>query len=296
MAGPPRAEGDVTLGEALFDRWGRLVSLGGVPISGGEVTLWRAPTENDSLATMGSYELGDPAETRGMGVPGPPSAERWREAGLDRLQHRLLHLDVGDTHLTSTFRVAAANASCHAVAQYAWTWLGDGLRLEVDVQPSTGWTVTWPRIGVHFTVPAYAGAAWFGTGPAENYADSAAAARVGRFSAAVDDLTVPYAVPQETGHRASVRELVLSGPDLPDLRVATIPMGGQRPGFQVARHSAEEWTAARHQHELPSSAATHLYLDLAQHGLGSRSCGPDVQPVHALWPRAASASVVLSVD
>ena len=73
------------------------------------------------------------------------------------------------------------------------------------------------------------------------------------------------------------------------------PCGRARPGFVVARHSAEEWTAARHPHELPRSHGVHLYLDLAQHGLGSRSCGPDVRPEHALWPRPVSASVLFRV-
>ncbi len=77
--------------------------------------------------------------------------------------------------------------------------------------------------------------------------------------------------------------------------MTTTPVAGTRPGFVVARHSAEEWTAARHQHELPASRGVHLYLDLAQHGLGSRSCGPDVRPEHALWPRPVSASVSFRV-
>ena len=292
----PDADGGYALGDARFDRWGHLVALGGVAASGGEVTLWRAPTENDSLATRGSYELADPAETGGLGVPGPSSAERWREAGLDRLEHRLIALDAGPDGLTARYRLAAANSAQFVHVDQRWRWSDAALHLDVDVQPSTGWEVTWPRIGVHLLLPGgYGEASWFGTGPTENYADSREAARVARFSAPVDALTVPYAVPQETGHRAGLRELVLTGAGLPDLAVATTPVAGSRPGFTVARHSAEDWTAARHQHELPASRGVHLYLDLAQHGLGSRSCGPDVRPEHALWPRPASASVSFRV-
>src|SRR3712207_7982935 len=36
----------------------------------------------------GSYELADPDDTAGMGAPGPSSAQRWRDRGLDRLVHR----------------------------------------------------------------------------------------------------------------------------------------------------------------------------------------------------------------
>ena len=284
------------LGDARFDRWGRLVSVSGLSVVGGAVTLWRAPTENDSLATFGSYELADPAETRGLGVEGPSSEERWRQEGLDRLQQRLVSLVAGPDGLTTRYRLAAATSPRYVTVEQRWRWLDEALHLDVDVQPSAGWAVTWPRVGVHLLLPAgYASASWFGTGPAENYADSRAGARVGRFEALIDDLTVPYAVPQETGHREALRELRLGGADLPDLTVVTRPLGGSRPGFVVARHSAEVWTAARHQHELPASNGVHLYLDLAQHGLGSRSCGPDVRPEHALWPRPLSASFSLHV-
>ena len=222
----PSDDGGYALGEARFDRWGRLLSVGPLPALGGEVTLWRAPTENDSLATRGSYELADPAETMGLGVDGPSSAERWREAGLDRLQPRLVALVPGPDGLTTRYLLAAANSAQHLTVEQRWRWSAGTLQLDVDVQPSAGWTVTWPRVGVHLRLPAgYAEASWFGTGPGENYADSRVAARVGRFSAAVDDLTVRYAVPQESGHREALRELRLAGEGLPSFSVTTTPCG-----------------------------------------------------------------------
>jgi len=193
-------------------------------------------------------------------------------------------------------RLAAAQASVYADVTQRWSWVDGELRLEVAVEPSDGWTVTWPRVGVHLVLPAgYEEASWFGTGPGENYADSRVAARVGRFSAPIDELTVPYAVPQETGHRAELRELVLTGGGLPEFVVTTDDGADGRPGFAVARHSAEQWAAASHQHELSAPTATHLYVDLAQHGLGSRSCGPDVRPEAALWPRALAGSLAFRV-
>lgn len=284
------------VGDARFDRWGHLLSVADLSVTGGAITLWRAPTENDSLATHGSYELADPAATLGLGVAGPSSEERWREAGLDRLQHRLVSIVAGDDGLIARYRLAPANSPRYVTVEQRWRWFDEALHLDVDVEPSAGWTVTWPRVGVHLVLPSsYAFASWFGTGPAENYPDSRSAARVGRFAAPIDELTVGYAVPQETGHREALRELRLTGAGLPDLTVVASPVCGRRPGFVVARHSAEEWTAARHQHELPDANAVHLYLDLAQHGLGSRSCGPDVRPEHALWPRPLSASLSLRV-
>jgi beta-galactosidase len=101
---------------------------------------------------------------------------------------------------------------------------------------------------------------------------------------------VNSAVPQESGHRAGLRELVL--PDL-GLAVTAHRVGRELPGFSLRAHDAAEVTAARHPHELPPSRATHLYLDAQQHGLGSASCGPDVRPEYQLRPRAASWAVTL---
>ena len=50
----------LTLGEATFDAGtGALLRIGDLAVGAPEITLWRAPTENDSLSTGGSYELGD---------------------------------------------------------------------------------------------------------------------------------------------------------------------------------------------------------------------------------------------
>jgi len=286
----------LTLGEASFDATsGALLRIGELSLGTPEVTLWRAPTENDSLSTAGSYELADAATTRGRGVPGPSSAERWRAIGLDRLHTRTTGVDADDNGITVTLRIAPAGHSRAVLATLRWTW-ADGLRLDLTAEPAGDWPTTWPRAGVHFALPAgYERAAWFGTGPAENYPDSRTAARVGRFDAPIDELGVAYAVPQETGHRADLRELTVTGSYQPSLTVGTRETYGRRPGFTLSRYSAEELAAARHPYELPVPSATHLYLDAFQHGLGSRSCGPDVTAEYQLWPRAFDLSVQLHV-
>ncbi|MDU5961836.1 MAG: hypothetical protein E6Z13_01615, partial [Dermabacter sp.] len=60
-------------------------------------------------------------------------------------------------------------------------------------------------------------------------------------------------------------------------------------------HSIEQITKARHPHELGTPERTHLIFDVAQHGLGSRSCGPDVRPEYQLRPRSGSWSLAFEV-
>ncbi|WP_416367024.1 hypothetical protein [Rathayibacter sp. VKM Ac-2878] len=162
--------------------------------------------------------------------------------------------------------------------------------LRVDLAPTGRWDMVWPRLGIHLDLPASIDVVeWFGTGPRESYPDSRHAARVGRFSAGIDELPTRYARPQESGHRSSMRELLLSEGDTPRLRVeAARDLHGRLPGFTLSRHTPQEIALARHPHELPVSSRSVLSIDAAQHGLGSRACGPDVWPDAQLRPEARS--------
>ncbi|MGN7797779.1 glycoside hydrolase family 2 TIM barrel-domain containing protein [Leifsonia sp. 22587] len=274
------AGGTVALGIGEFEG-GRLVRLAGRAVAGPRLELFRAPTDNDrGESTVNEPEHQDSA-------PGLSNAAEWHGLGLDRLTHRLVSVQEAPGALRTLTRVAPA-ASLHSVlVESVWTLLDDGrLELRVEVEPSPGWPSVWPRIGVRFDLPDDGGSLpeveWFGTGPLESYPDSRRAARVGRFTSSLEDLTVDYARPQESGHRSDLREL-LFGPvrltALPDLR-------GRRPGFTITRHTPQQVADAAHPHELPASRTSYLFIDAAQHGLGSRACGPDVWPDFALRPEA----------
>ena len=290
------SSGRLVLGPATFVD-GRLVQLAGEPVDGPRLELWRAPTDNDRSDSSGSYELADPRLTFGKGVPGPSSEARWRQAGLDRLTHRVRSVKVGSGSLTVVVRTSAAQSFDSVDTTYCWTEGADGaLGLRVDIVPSAGWAITWPRVGIRIDLPAsVTNAEWFGTGPFESYPDSRRAALVGRFSSLVDDLGAVYSRPQETGHRSDLRELELGTFDGEGGIVihAAPDTAGRRPGFTASRHTPQELDRAAHPHELPASEAVHLYIDAAQHGLGSRACGLDVLPEHQLWPSARTLELTI---
>jgi beta-galactosidase len=291
---PAAARGRIALGDAVLDaRTGRLVAIGDLGLDGPGLELWRAPTDND----RGAFPDADAPDGDG----GPSSEELWRERGLHRLQHRTTAVETGGTGVVVRSRAGTAATSLGAdvTCRYSWSDAGpDGpeLHLAVDVVPVGPWDCPWPRVGVHLLLPpALVDAAWFGTGPAESYPDSRSAARVGVFAAAVDDLGVAYARPQETGYRPGLRWLRLTGPGTAGLGVrSVVPRPGDaRVGFTASRWSPQQLAAAGHPHELPPSDGVHLHLDAAQHGLGSRACGIDVRPQHQLWPRAVSFTAAL---
>ena len=276
----------VALGPAQFDAHsGRLLRLYGMDVDGPRLELWRAPTDNDRSSARGSFELGRPEETHGEGVPGPSSEQRWRERGLDRLVHRLDQIFHNHDQLFAVVRASAAGTNLFVDVTYQWR-LTDGLALLVSILPSPGWDCTWPRVGVRFDLPReLRHASWFGTGPNESYPDTRQAARVGRFAADIDELNVAYSRPQETGHRSELRSLVISDGTAERLRVSTWPNRDQhRPGFTLTAYTPQQLDRARHPYELGQSDRVYLFLDDAVHGIGSRACGVDVLPEHALWP------------
>jgi beta-galactosidase len=279
-----KGDGTVTLGPAEFDR-GTLVRLAGRSVTGPRLELFRAPTDNDEGTS------GNPAESDGS-LPGVSNASLWRRDGLDRLTTRLVSVSTAPGALRVISRVAAAHSGLSVFVETIWTLVDDELDLRVSIEPSRGWSTVWPRIGIRFDFPdsngaPIDGAEWFGTGPLESYPDSRHAALVGRFKAGIADLSVDYARPQETGHRADLRTLSLTAAGDEVLKLAARPdTRGRRPGFTLTRHTPQEIAAARHRYELPPSTTSYLFIDAAQHGLGSRACGPDVWPDFALRPEA----------
>ena len=88
----------------------------------------------------------------------------------------------------------------------------------------------------------------------------------------------------------------MADPDGPRLRLRTHPTrGGHRPGFSLSPWTPQQLDRAGHPYELPAPEHTYLFLDDAVHGIGSRACGMDVLPEHALWPGARAFEVELSL-
>jgi beta-galactosidase len=278
-----QSDGTLTLGIAEFID-GSLVRLAGRAVAGPRLELFRAPTDNDEGA---SQEV----EESDASIAGVSNAELWRRDGLDRLTTRRVSVERTAEALRTIAKVSAANSAWSVIVESVWSLQGDELELRVEIEPSSGWQTVWPRIGIRFDLPDGAapvdGAEWFGLGPLESYPDSLRAARTGRFSSTIRDLSVDYARPQETGHRSQLRQLTLTSAGTKALRIATFPdTHGRRPGFTLSRHTPQRIAQAGHPFELPDSTTTHLIVDAAQHGLGSRACGPDVWPEFALRPEA----------
>lgn len=297
---PPGADaapvdGPVRLGPAVF-RDGRLTELCGQPVTGPRLELWRAPTANDGGSHMPSHDEVDASQVWGISGPQDRShADLWREAGLDLLTGRLLEVSRHGDQLVRRTRYGTPDHREWINLEETWQLVDDSLWLRLEFIPSSRWEVDWPRLGARLDLPLTVDeCSWFGTGPQESYRDCHHAALVGRYRSKVEDLSVNYAVPQETGHRPGMRSLEMDLEGSPWLKLETVDdQAGRLPGFTLSRWTAQQLTAAGHPFELPVPTATHLYLDAAQSGLGSRACGPDVWPDSLVRPQARS--ITLSI-
>nr|WP_042196090.1 glycoside hydrolase family 2 TIM barrel-domain containing protein [Kibdelosporangium sp. MJ126-NF4]CEL22396.1 Beta-galactosidase [Kibdelosporangium sp. MJ126-NF4] len=233
--------------------------ISGIPIITPELDLWRAPTENDR----------------------PSDEPKWREAGLHRLQHRLISDEGGIRKV----RVAPPARAFGMLVTYRWTGDDTAKHLRVDIEPDGEWPCTLPRLGLRMAVPHhYSHVEWFGKGPGEAYADSRQAAAVGRYKSTVDDMQTSYVVPQENGNRAEVRWVELTDDTGRGIRIEGAPTFE----FTARRWTTEDLDAATHTTDLTATDWIHLNLDIAQNGLGTASCGPGVLPQYQLHAHKAS--------
>ena len=211
------------------------------------LTLWRAPTDNDRWSGLSA---------------------QWEAAGL-----RTLAAAGPDTYATGRGELITWETQ-------AWALGEGGVRVEHRIVLPEG-LVDVPRIGVVLELDdVFSEVTWYGRGPHECYPDRRAGAALGTWTCRIEELHVPYIRPQESGGRADVRWLELSGSDGRTVRVEL----DDPAQVTVSRYSAEDLTDATHASDLQPSGRLFVTLDAAHRGLGTASCGPDTLPAYRVGP------------
>lgn len=239
---------------------------------GPRLTVWRAPTDNDIHM-----------------------AHEWREAGLDRLQHRikaveLLQAETMTAQVAITSTLAGYSLPPAFECRYLYTIYGSGsVTIRTEVTP-LGMLPVLPRIGLQMTMPeGFTQFAWYGRGPHESYIDRKESARIGVYRGTVQDQYVPYIRPQENGNKSDVRWAEITDMLGMGLRIEGAPF------INISAHhySPEDFTRARHAYELVRRNETIVHLDHAHCGLGSGSCGPGPLEQYLLKPEPVIFMVTL---
>lgn len=225
---------------------------------GPQISIWRAPTDNDGIKNMA------PNKARKLFT--------WSELGLDKYTSQPGKISIADSKITISTVAAKPDGGAEIIHECVYSGLSDGSILAENTFIVPAELDDLPRLGVVMELPdSMDQVEWYGLGPHENYIDRKAGAWMGRFKSTVDEMYVPYILPQENGNRTGVRWASLTGSDGSGLLIAA----PDTMEFSVSRFSTAQMFRARHTNELEPEGRIFLHLDYRQRGLGTASCGPD---------------------
>ena len=127
-----------------------------------------------------------------------------------------------------------------------------------------------PRVGLEFGIDKrFESFSYIGYGPSESYADKHIAAEYGSYvSTARDNYDMNYLRPQESGSHYMTKYLDVKG---------LFSLTAEHPFSQsVTPYTTKQLIETAHNFELPENDFVNVCVDLAMRGVGSNSCGPQL--------------------
>lgn len=226
-----------------------------------ELNIWRAPTDNDRNVK-----------------------NQWMRCCYDKAMARAYETSYetadGSVNICTRLAVVAITVQPVLTGHVTWTVLSTGeIRMDMSMDLDQNFAML-PRFGIRMFLPkALNNVEYYGIGPNESYIDKRRASWHGNFSTTVRDLHEDYLRPQENGSHYDCQLVSLTG----EGRALTVV--GEKPFcFNVSHYTQEELTSKAHSFELEESDYTILCVDAAQSGIGSNSCGPELDPRFRLEP------------
>ncbi len=129
-----------------------------------------------------------------------------------------------------------------------------------------------PRIGMRIFLPkSFEDVTYYGYGPYESYIDKRRASYVGKFEAKVPKMFEPYIKPQENSSHFGCDYV-----EITDGKTVLRAEGERKISFNASEYTQEELCSKRHDWELSKCGKTVLCLDSEMSGVGSNSCGPEL--------------------
>ena len=220
------------------------------------LTAFRAPTDNDR-------------DTRYMWQ----QLDEWRGENLDKSSVKVYdcHLEEGCIVVTGALSGISRAPLMKFTQKISVCQDGTVItELTGDIRKDAFWL---PRMGYEFSLPEEVSAfAYYANGPFESYRDLCHAGRIGLFESSADKEYVHYVRPQEHGNHTSARWL----------QIGDLEFTAEEMEFNVSRFSTAALTKAEHTDELVTDGKTHLRIDYKVSGIGSNSCGPELEKPYRL--------------
>ncbi|MGT2950198.1 hypothetical protein BU202_02385 [Streptococcus cuniculi] len=227
-------------------------------------SIWRAPIDNDKRIV-----------------------EEWKWANFDKALLRVyqdsIKEDLDQVSIQFSSKLLSVGRQWILKMDILWTVTTTGeLKLEVTAEKNQDMPYL-PRFGLYYSLsPQFEQVRYIGLGPNESYQDKKAANFLALHEQSVHDLQEYYIKPQENGNRMDVRELVLRNVHS---QQQIIIQSDDRPfSFSLSPYSDQQLTEVPHWDELVKGDHHYLHLDYDQSGVGSTSCGPDLDVQYRLDP------------
>ena len=282
--------------EYTFDR--NTGNFAGIVVDGQELlsapcdkTIWRAPTDNDRNIK-----------------------NEWFRAHYDMVSERtyetscIIKNDLAVITCTSCLSAPTVQPVLRINAE--WTVSAEGtITSGMHVAKNPEFPVL-PRFGVRMILKEdMQNINYIGMGPYESYIDKHHASWHGSFSASIYEMHEDYIMPQENGSHFDCSYVQISAPGANDeadknssdknnyagsssyqsicntqtastiaaTTAHSISVTSAVPfSMNASPYTAEELTNAAHNYELPESNKSVLCIDYRQNGIGSNSCGPEL--------------------
>lgn len=251
-----------------FDR--NTGNFAGIAVDGQELlaapcdkTIWRAPTDNDRNIK-----------------------NEWFRAHYDMVSERTYDTSCivkdGCAVITYTSCLSAPTVQPILRINAEWTVSAEGtITSRMHVTKNSEFPML-PRFGVRMILKKdMRNVRYIGIGPYESYVDKHHASWHGAFSASIDDMHEDYIMPQENGSHYDCSYVQIGSLRENDIKTdmsahsitatSTVPFS-----MNASPYTAEELTNAAHNYELPESGKSVLCIDYRQNGIGSNSCGPEL--------------------
>lgn len=244
---------------SVYDKCGNLLTT--EPIS---INIMRAYTDNDAYGTAKS---------------------QWIKYGVDICKpvvRSVMHND-GVTVLQGSMQANCLSPLLDFTLQVSLCGNELNVGLSYSIAPNVP---SVPRVGFKFAVnDRYNKFEYFGYGSGESYVDKLLACEYGHYQSTAEQSVQPYVRPQETGsHYGSTYLNIVNFAEVTAEKSFS---------FSVLPYSVKHMIESKHNYELKRNGNVYVCLDVAMRGVGSNSCGPELQQKYAV-PRSASRNFKLT--
>lgn len=254
--------------------YGLLEDVNGLTCGMTQLSVWRAPTDNDRrIKSQWGYLNND-----------NQSGENF-----NRLFNKVYDCKLEGNSITVTGSLAGVSRLPFFRYTCVYRFFDDG-SIDVNLSGTVRENCIWlPRLGFEFKLPKSAQHfSYFGMGPGETYCDMHHYANTGMYQSSAEVEYVPYIVPQEHGNHYDTRLLKMDN---------GLTFASDTPfEINVSEYTSEMLTEAMHTNELVKADYITVRIDYKVSGIGSASCGPELIETYRFSEKEIQYGFRISID